>query len=78
MTFIFNWDDGPDLITDFQSGIDKIGLRDGFGLFPLGRRIAGALDRDRTASGGNRPRGDEDRLFYDTDDHQLYQLNRFR
>jgi Ca2+-binding RTX toxin-like protein len=73
--FIFNWDDGPDLITDFQSGVDKIGLRDGFGLFPLGRDSE--LWTGTELPQGNRPRGDEDRLFYDTDDHQLYQLNGF-
>jgi Ca2+-binding RTX toxin-like protein len=74
-TFIFNLNDGPDLITDFQSGVDKIALRDGFGPLPLGRNSE--LWTGTELPQGNRPRGDEDRLFYDTDDHQLYQLNGF-
>jgi Ca2+-binding RTX toxin-like protein len=78
-TFIFNWDDGPDLITDFQSGIDKVALRDGFGLFPLGRDLELRTGTELPPE-GNGPGGgfrDQDRLFYDTDDHQLYQLNGF-
>jgi Ca2+-binding RTX toxin-like protein len=70
--FKFNFGDGPDLVTDFQSGVDKIMLGEGFGgrFGPFG--INGEL-----ATGTQAPtvglRGNQ--LFYDTDDHQLYELH---
>lgn len=73
--FVFNRDDGPDLVTDFQQGIDKIVLGDGLGNVHLGPfGIDGEL-----WTGTEVPthiNGGRDTLFYDTDDHQLYQLSR--
>jgi Ca2+-binding RTX toxin-like protein len=68
--FVLDYGDGPDLITDFQSGVDKIVLGDEFGWHPLG-------PDGELVSGTEIPshaRFDHDLLFYDTDDHQLYQL----
>jgi hypothetical protein len=72
--FVFNRNDGPDLVTDFQSGVDKIVLEEGFEFLPLGEngQLLTGTELPPYASG---PRGDWDQLFYDTDDHQLYQLN---
>jgi Ca2+-binding RTX toxin-like protein len=71
--FVLSWGDGPDLITDFQPGVDKIILGDGFGWH------TGPFGRDgMLASGTEIPAGvrfGRDMLFYDTDDHQLYQLS---
>jgi len=72
--FILNWGDGPDLITDFQPGVDTIILGEGFGWHTGPFGIDGVL-----ATGTEIPtrvRFDRDMLFYDTDDHQLYQLSR--
>lgn len=72
--FKFNWGDGLDLVTDFQSGMDKIILGEGFNFSPYGPfGLDGVL-----ATGTEVPtyfNGDFNRLFYDTDDHQLYKLN---
>jgi Ca2+-binding RTX toxin-like protein len=67
--FVLDYGDGPDLITDFQPGVDKIVLGDEFGWRPFG--TDGLL-----VTGTEIPtRFDHDLLFYDTDDHQLYQLS---
>ena len=81
--FVFNWGDGPDLVTDFQSGIDKIHLRDGFFVpgGPFGRDgglwTGTELPPELDPGSVNNSHVFRDRLFYDTDDHQLYQLGRF-
>lgn len=76
--FNFNWGDGPDLVTDFQPGVDKIVLRDGFLVYggpfgPDGELLTGTevpvLNPDNHHSNLMR------KLFYDTDDHQLYQVD---
>jgi len=69
--FVLNYGDGPDLITDFQSGVDKIVLGDGFGSRPFGQDGELAAGTEIPS----RARFDHDLLFYDTDDHQLYQLS---
>lgn len=70
--FVFNSGDGPDVITDFQQGADKIVLGDGFSVHigPFG--LDGEL-----ATGTQVPlyQGDRDWLFYDTDNYALYQLS---
>jgi Ca2+-binding RTX toxin-like protein len=68
--FNFSRNDGPDLVTDFQSGVDKIVLDDTFSGLPFGNDL-------ELWTGTEVPtfRVDRDVLFYDTDDHQLYQLN---
>jgi Ca2+-binding RTX toxin-like protein len=76
--FNFNWGDGPDLVTDFQSGLDKIVLRDGFlvyggpfgsdGELWTGTEVPVPNPYDHHSAGGRK-------LFYDTDDHQLYQVD---
>jgi len=66
--FNFSREDGPDLVTDFVSGVDKIVLDDTFSRAPLG--TDGEL-----WTGTELPTffpHSQDRLFYDTDDHQLY------
>jgi Ca2+-binding RTX toxin-like protein len=76
--FIFNRGDGPDVVMDFQQGVDKIALN-GFsshniGAFGFdGELLTGTEVPTSTHNGP--PRGDLDRVFYDTDDHALYQLN---
>ncbi|MBX9778593.1 MAG: hypothetical protein K2Y71_29835 [Xanthobacteraceae bacterium] len=69
--FVFNRGDGPDLVTDFQAGFDKIVLRtDSFGSLPFG------LDGELwTGTEVPTHRNARDVLFYDTDDHQLYYLS---
>jgi Ca2+-binding RTX toxin-like protein len=73
--FVFNRNDGPDLVTDFQAGVDKIVLGDGFNTFigPFG--TDGELWTG-TELPTHYPRQTRDMLFYDTDDHQLYQVAR--
>ncbi len=77
--FVFNRGDGPDLVTDFQSGIDKIALRDGLNYFPLGTDgqlwTGTELPPERNGVGGGHQF--QDKLFYDTNDHQLYYLSPF-
>ena len=65
--FVFNRGDGPDLVTDFQQGVDKIVLGDQspppFGIdveLWTGTEVPTHIN------------GRRDQLFYDTDDHQLY------
>ena len=78
--FVFTSGVGPDLITDFQQGIDKIVL-DGHGTRlsgPFG--LDGELERGTEApvwQGGHGPPRPIDRVFFDTDDHILYQINHF-
>lgn len=76
--FVFNSGDGPDLVTDFQPGVDKIVLGDGFStyyqnVFGLDGELMTGTEAPTHMRGGYYGR---DVLFYDTDDHQLYQLNR--
>ena len=73
--FVFNKNDGPDLVTDFQAGVDKIVLGDGFNTYigPLG--TDGELWTGTEVPTQFSHRG-QDALFYDTDDHQLYQISR--
>jgi hypothetical protein len=77
--FVFTWGVGPDLITDFQQGVDKIVL-DGFGGSRSGAFGAdGELESGTEAPmfhGGGGPPRPRDTVFFDTDDHILYQLNR--
>jgi Ca2+-binding RTX toxin-like protein len=73
--FNFNSGDGPDLVTDFQSGVDKIVLRDGFSILSFG--LDGELwtGTDLPTFPSHHGSYGRDRLFYDSDDHQLYQIN---
>jgi len=78
--FVFTWGVGPDLITDFQQGVDKIVL-DGFsgplaGAFGADGELASGTEAPMFQGAGGPPRP-VDRVFFDTDDHILYQLNRF-
>jgi Ca2+-binding RTX toxin-like protein len=75
--FIFNRGDGTDVVMDFQQGVDKISLN-GFS-----SHNSGALGFDGELRTGTEvpisthsgpPRGDLDRVFYDTDDYALYEL----
>lgn len=72
--FVFNWNDGPDIVTDFQPGVDKIALGEGFNnaLGPFG--TDGVLWTG-TAPPTQYPYVGHDMLFYDTDDHQLFQVS---
>ena len=78
--FVFTWGVGPDFITDFQQGVDKIVL-DGFGgplagAFGADGELASGTEAPMLPRGGGPPRP-IDRVFFDTDDHILYQLNNF-
>ena len=76
--FVFHRGDGPDVITDFQQGIDKISLN-GFTFHNVGAfGIDGELwtgTEVPTPTHDVPQHGDRDKVFYDTDDHTLYQLN---
>jgi Ca2+-binding RTX toxin-like protein len=76
--FVFHRGDGPDVITDFQQGVDKIVL-DGFTVHNVGAfGVDGELwtGTEVPTPTHNVPQhGDRDKVFYDTDDHVLYQLN---
>ena len=76
--FVFHRGDGPDVITDFQQGVDKISLI-GFTFHNVGALgIDGELRTGTevpTSTHNAPPHGDRDKVFYDTDDHALYQLN---
>jgi Ca2+-binding RTX toxin-like protein len=70
--FSFSRNEGPDLITDFQSGVDKIMLDYTFSLIPFGTDFelwTGTEPPTRYNLG-------RDVLFFDTDDHQLYVVSR--
>jgi Ca2+-binding RTX toxin-like protein len=71
--FVFNRGDGPDRVTDFQAGVDKIVLGDGFNTFngPFG--TDGELWTGTELPTWYPP--SREALFYDTDDHQLYQVS---
>jgi len=71
---VLNWNDGPDIITDFQPGTDKIVLGDGFNnaLGPFG--TDGVLWTGTTPP-TTYPYVGHDMLFFDTDDHQLFQVS---
>lgn len=69
--FVFNRDDGPDLVTDFQQGIDKIALGDSLHSVHLGPFGTDGQLWTGTTLPTWYP-STHDRLFYDTDDHQLY------
>jgi len=76
--FVFNAGDGHDVVTDFQQGIDKIAIGDGFATFHFG-----PLGWDGELwTGTEVPTGwdgdSQECLFYDTDDHQLYEVSRLR
>jgi Ca2+-binding RTX toxin-like protein len=77
--FEFDWGDGPDLIYDFQPGVDKIALNDGFyasGYFAtFGRDGQLATGTELPDYAGHHNQPGRDWLFYDTDDHQLWQLS---
>lgn len=72
--FNFSREDGPDLVTDFQSGVDKIVLDDTFsqalfnsdGELWTGTEVPTQFPHLMT----------REVLFYDTDDHQLYSITR--
>jgi len=75
--FVFNRNDGPDVVMDFEQGIDKIVLSAGFhsgGFNPFG--ADGELERG-TEVPHRGMHGGSDQVFFDTDDHVLYQLNGF-
>ena len=79
--FVFHWGDGPDVITDFQPGVDKIVLN-GFtvhnvGPFGSDGELATGTEVPLQFGGSPQHEDGRDRVFYDTDDHILYQLNRF-
>ena len=72
--FVFNAGDGPDLVTDFQQGVDKVVIGDGFrsyhhGVFNFDGELWTGTELPQHWS-GNGPES----LFYDTDDHQLYHV----
>ncbi len=72
--FVFNRGDGPDLVTDFQQGIDKIALGDGLHNVHIGPfGIDGELWTGTELPTWYPP--SREALFYDTDDHQLYQVS---
>ena len=78
--FVFTWGVGPDLITDFQQGVDKIVL-DGFsgplsGAFGIDGELESGTEAPTFIRGGGPPRP-VDTVFFDTDDHILYQLNSY-
>lgn len=76
--FIFNWGDGPDLVTDFQPGFDKIVLGEGLNFLPFGhdQELLTGTELPPEHPNHTGPTRFE-RLFFDTDDHQLYQLSAF-
>jgi Ca2+-binding RTX toxin-like protein len=79
--FVFTRNDGPDVITDFQQGVDKIVLQ-GFtvhnhGAFGFDGELWTGTEVPRYQNQPISPEGDGlDKVFFDTDDHILYQLNR--
>jgi hypothetical protein len=67
-------------VNDFQQGVDKIILGDGFstlmeGVFGLDRELLTGTEVPTHINHGS-SYFVRDALFYDTDDHQLYQLDR--
>jgi len=70
--FVLNWNDGPDIITDFQPGVDKIELGNGFNNAPFG---SDGVLWTGTQPPTTYPYGGNDMLFYDTDDQQLFQVS---
>jgi len=83
-TIVFNLGDGPDLVTDFQPGVDRIALRTGGGNFLGDGGPYGTFGPDYQLESGpdvsviENWRVVDDQLFYDTDDHQLYQVTSTR
>jgi len=75
--FIFSRGDGPDLLTDFQQGIDKIVLGQGLSFLPFGHDLELLAGTELPPSSPTHDAYRGERLFYDTDDHQLYELNPF-
>jgi Ca2+-binding RTX toxin-like protein len=73
--FKFNRGDGPDIVTDFQPGVDKIVLGNGFtfhgGVFGADGELATGTEVPTFLH----PHRNHDHLFYDTDDHVLYELS---
>lgn len=81
-TLVFGLGDGPDLVMDFEPGVDRIALRvggsSGFSgsdtTFGSDHQLETGTDVwDHVRSVGWRG---QDQLFYDADDHQLYQITR--
>jgi Ca2+-binding RTX toxin-like protein len=70
--FIFSRGDGPDVVMDFQQGVDKIILGTGLNFLPFGHDLE-LLSGTELPPEVSHWRYD-DRVFYDTDDHQLYEL----
>jgi Ca2+-binding RTX toxin-like protein len=70
--FSFSRNAGPDLVTDFQSGVDKIVLDYTFSALPFGTdfELWTGTETPTYYSPGR------DVLFFDTDDHQLYVVSR--
>ena len=70
--FGFSRNAGPDLVTDFESGVDKIVLDYTFSALPFGTDLElwTGTEVPTHMSGGR------DVLFFDTDDHQLYVVSR--
>jgi len=71
--FNFSRHDGPDLITDFESGVDKIVLDYTFSALPFGTDFQLWTGTDVPT---HYPVATRDVLFFDTDDHQLYVVSR--
>ena len=70
--FSFSRNAGPDVVTDFQSGVDKIVLDDTFSTLPFGTDFE-LWTGTETPTHMSPAR---DVLFFDTDDHQLYVVSR--
>jgi Ca2+-binding RTX toxin-like protein len=73
--FVFNWNDGPDIVTDFQPGVDKIVLGDGFNNGHPGPFGTDGVLWTGTELPTQYPYAGHDMLFYDTNDHQLFQVS---
>jgi Ca2+-binding RTX toxin-like protein len=71
--FSFSRNAGPDLVTDFQSGVDKIVLDYTFSTLPFGTDFELWTG---TETPTHYPFAGRDVLFFDTDDHQLYVVAR--
>lgn len=75
--FVFHRDDGPDVVTDFQQSVDKVFLSGFSSPFGLDGELARGTDVPLNGGHGGGGYGGRDQVFFDTDDHVLYQLNGF-